>query len=175
MSVPLVSVRLLGPADAVAQHALRRRALLDAPMAFSSSPADDRLRELAVVRQLLEPRDGQASLGAFLDGVMVGMAAVVREGRDKTRHKANLFGMFVAPEARGHKLGRGLLDLAIATARGWGVERLLLGVNSDALAAQALYKSAGFVAWGVEPSAMRHDGEVVDTIHMHLPLTRESL
>jgi len=164
-------VRLLTPADAEAQHALRRRALLDTPMAFSSSPEDDRLRDLAVVRRLLEPSADQASLGAFLDGALVGMAAVVREGRAKTRHKANLFGMFVAPEARGHKLGRGLLDLAIATARGWGVEALLLGVNSDALAAQSLYKSAGFVAWGVEPSAMRHDGRTVDTIHMVLPIT----
>jgi len=166
-----MSIRFLSVADAEAQHALRARALLDAPMAFSSSPEDDRLRELDAVRRLLEPTAGHAALGAFLDGALVGMATVVREGRAKTRHKANLFGMFVAPEARGHKLGRGLLEIAIETASVWGVEALHLGVNSDALAAQALYKSAGFVAWGVEPVAVRHDGATADTIHMALSIT----
>jgi len=41
-----------------------------------------------------------------------------------------------------------------------------LGVSAEAPAAQALYESLGFAAWGREPRAIRTDGRDVDEIHM---------
>jgi ribosomal protein S18 acetylase RimI-like enzyme len=63
------------------------------------------------------------------------------EGRAEERH---VWGMWVAPEARGRGIGRRLINAAIEFAADGGAERLTLWVVDDNEAARAVYASAGF-------------------------------
>jgi RimJ/RimL family protein N-acetyltransferase len=103
---------------------------------------------------------------------LVGLAGCFRmEGR-KNAHKTLIWGMYVAPEARGRGTGRALLDAAIARARAWpGVEQVQLAVMTANAPARALYVSAGFEVFGLERRALKVGDRYVDEEHMvlHLP------
>src|SRR5699024_6752848 len=101
---PVSTVRELEPEDWRTWRALRLRALRDAPDAFASTLASTLEREA---------RDGEAywrgyftrsgpTLIAEVDGIPAGMARVVVED---AVGPADLFSMWVAPEARGRGVG----------------------------------------------------------------------
>jgi GNAT superfamily N-acetyltransferase len=97
--------------------------------------------------------------------------ASVRETRRKTRHKAGVWGVYLAPELRGRGIGRQLLTALIAHARTVpGVERLTLAVTTAQPAAQALYRTLGFVPWGTEPAALMLGAEYLDEEYLVLVL-----
>ena len=52
--------------------------------------------------------------------------------------------LYVAPERRGHGLGRALMESAIEVARARGAAWMDLGTSEDDVAARALYESLGF-------------------------------
>jgi GNAT superfamily N-acetyltransferase len=62
---------------------------------------------------------------------------------------------YVAPERRGHGIGRALLDEALEAAREAGAVRMELGTSEDDAAARALYESCGFSNWEYEPGGPR--------------------
>ena len=97
--------------------------------------------------------------GAFANGALVGVVGCVQESRAKSRHKAVIWGMYVAPEARGQGVGRALVDRAVLEARAWpNVERIVLSTVERATAALALYRSAGFKPYAREVDAFRQNG-----------------
>lgn len=113
----------------------------------------------------------QAVFGAYDGGRLLGMLGLRRAERTKERHKATIWGVYVAPAGRGAGHGRALMDAALAEARRWnGVERVGLSVSSDAPEALALYEAAGFRIWGREPRALCHDGRCADEIYLMLDL-----
>ena len=57
---------------------------------------------------------------------------------------AHLEELYVAPERRGHGIGRALLEAAMDAAREAGATHIDLGTSEDDTAAIALYESAGF-------------------------------
>lgn len=74
------------------------------------------------------------------DGELVGTIAIVEESAGT----AQLRWFLVAPEARGHGLGRSLLDQAIAFSRDAGYEKIILWTVSALTNAARLYRKAGF-------------------------------
>jgi ribosomal protein S18 acetylase RimI-like enzyme len=79
--------------------------------------------------------------------------------REKLRHGIELAGMYVAVGFRRRGFGRALLDAAIFHGKSIsGVRLIKLGVNATNVAAKALYRSAGFEIYGLEPDALRGDG-----------------
>lgn len=165
------TIRPLGTADIPALQALRLRALREHPVAFSSSPEDDRVADADFMARSLADTQASAVFGAFEQQDIVGMVGVVRERQAKLRHSALVWGMFVAPEARRRGLGRRLMECAIERARAWpGVVRVQLAVSTTAPEARALYESLGFRAWGVQPEAVAHAGALHDEVHMSLDL-----
>jgi ribosomal protein S18 acetylase RimI-like enzyme len=164
-------VRVLGPEDDEAVWGLRGRALIESPDAFTTHP--DEHPSLPEFRQRQADRrtnPDQRALGAYLNGALVGMAVVVREDRIKTRHRANLYSLYVAPEARREGVGRALVDAAVAAARELGAEQLELAVTANNTAAIVLYEGAGFRPWGVQPRAFRLDDHDFDELWMTLAL-----
>ena len=159
-------IRPLGSPDAAAFQQLRLRGLLEAPEAFGSTYAEEQGLSLDWVAEHLAPVAGSAQvvLGAFSEashdgGELLGLIGCVQETKLKIRHKAMIWGMYVAPEARGRGIGSALLERVIAEARGWpGVEKLTLTVVERAHAARALYHAAGFRPFGFEPDGLRQDG-----------------
>ena len=103
-------------------------------------------------------------LGAFRgDGVLVGTVGFFREALARTRHRAIVWGMYVAPEARGVGLARALLVAALAALdRAGGIEQVHLTATTTNGPALALYRSAGFVTEGTSRRAMKLEGRYVD-------------
>ena len=157
-----IEIRPLTSRDAAEFQALRLRGLRESPEAFGSSYDEEVSRPLTVVAERLDAArspTGRIVMGAFASGQLVGVVGCMQEARTKTRHKAVVWGMYVAPEARGRGIGRALLDRAVAEARSWpNVARIVLSVVDRASAARHLYRSAGFKPYAREVDAFRQDG-----------------
>ncbi len=166
-----MNIRLLTPADAAVFQQLRLAALLDTPESFASSHAEEKDTPLDELARRLAPRPGHGVLGAFDGDALVGMVGLGRETRAKFAHKGIIWGMYVAPAARGRGVARDLMLALLALARaGAGFAKLDLVADSQNVAAIALYESLGFVVWGRELDAMRLDGQPRDDLHMALRL-----
>jgi ribosomal protein S18 acetylase RimI-like enzyme len=166
-----MEIRQLTPGDAPVYREVRLRALREHAEAFSSSDVEDRRLPLAATEKRLQGEGGVRFWGAFDGATLVGMVGLEREQRLKTRHKAKVVGMYVAPEAAGRGVGRALLDRLVAEARSGGVELLVLTVTDGNQAATTLYERAGFHSFGVEPDAIRVDGRGYGKRHMYIELT----
>lgn len=161
------AIRPLTPADADAYRAIRLRMLREHPDAFSDS-AEERAREPeAVFHDRFAQRvagPDRFILGAFDGDALVGTVGFYRHDGPKLAHKGGIWGMYVAPEARGRGVGLALLEAAVArvAAACPGVSWLQLGVATGNAPALRLYERAGFRTFGVEPAAMIVGGRVVD-------------
>jgi ribosomal protein S18 acetylase RimI-like enzyme len=166
-------IRVLQESDAFDLRELRLRALRDAPDAFGSTyeaeasePVDvtvGRLRQNPTAKDI-------SVLGAFEDGILVGMLGVVRQTLRKSAHRATLWGTYVAPETRGRGVGRALIDEAVTRLKAAGVEQAHLTVATTAVAARRLYLRAGFVVVGSLREAMKDGNRYIDEELMELRL-----
>jgi len=156
-------IRPLTSKDAAAFQVLRLRSLRESPEAFGSSYDEEVSRPLTAVAERLEAGltpNARVVLGAFSEGTLIGVIGCAQESRAKSRHKAVIWGMYVTPEARGHGVGRALLDRVVTEARGWpNVERIVLSAVERAHAARTLYVSAGFSPYAREVDAFRQNGK----------------
>jgi RimJ/RimL family protein N-acetyltransferase len=164
-----MNIRRLSASDAASFRALRLSALLDTPEAFVASHVEEKDQPRSWFEQRLAQREGHAVFGVFDGEALVAMAGLSRERRLQLAHKANVWGMYVAPLARGRGLARALLQAALAHARATpGVAKVTLSVDSANVAAIALYESLGFVVFAREADAVRLDGQSRDDLQMHL-------
>ena len=160
-------IRALHADDAAAFQALRLRGLREDPVAFASSAEEEQGEALQAVAARLQGQGAGAVFGAWRSGVLVGVAGIQRESMRKLAHKAFLWGMYVAPEARRGGLGRQLVRMALDHARDvLGVRQVNLGVHAHNAPALALYLGLGFEAFGLERGCMVVDGRDVDEVHM---------
>lgn len=166
-----MEIRSLAPADAPVYRELRLRALREHAEAFTSSHEEDGKLPLSTTEQRLQAGGTSRFWGAFDGEMLRGMVGLEREQRSKTRHKAKVVGMYVAPEVAGRGVGRALLNRLVAEARAGGVELLVLTVTDGNQVATTLYERAGFHSFGVEPDAIRVDGRSFGKRHMYIELT----
>ncbi len=164
----MISIRPLTAADAAAFQALRLAALQDAPTAFASSYEEECTRPLDKVAARLGPQPGESCVfGAFVDGALVGMVGLKRDEHIKLRHKAFVWGVYVAPTMRGHGIGQKLMEAALDHAASWpGLRQVYLGVNAVNQPAIRLYERMGFATYGREPACMIVNGEAIDELLM---------
>lgn len=168
-----MEIRRLAPADAEAYRALRLRGLAGHPDAFTSSLDEEARRPLADTLARLQPDGAEIVWGAFVAAALAGFAGLARERRAKNRHKAVVFGMYVAPEHTGAGVGAALLARVVDEARRMpGLEQLVLTVTDNNARALRLYERQGFRSFGVEPRAIRVDGDYFGKNHMILLLDR---
>jgi len=105
--------------------------------------------------------------GCFVDGDLAGVAGLSFEHREKARHKATLFAMYVRNSCRQLGLGGQLVDQVLTCARSRdGVLLVQLTVTEGNHAAQALYERKGFVKFGLEPFAVAVGTGFVAKVHM---------
>ncbi len=156
-----VSIRRLLPDDAALFREIRLQALATAPEAFGSTHA----AEAAWATEAWAERLRKAAVFAAIDGeAVLGMAGFFAMDGAKERHKGVLWGMYVAPSARGTGLAAALVQAVLAHAADV-VEQVLLTVVSGN-PARRLYARLGFVEYGVEPRALRQDGVYSDEVLM---------
>lgn len=169
-----MEIRRLTPDDAHAYRALRIRALGEYPEAFTSSYEEESQRGVDDAAKRLASPDA-VFWGAWDGENLGGMVGLLRETRAKGRHKATVVGMYVAMEHAGVGLGKRMIDLLVQEARREGIELLVLTVTEGNAPATALYESAGFRSFGIEPKAIKVDGRYFGKNHMVLELSgRES-
>ncbi|MBV4456881.1 GNAT family N-acetyltransferase [Pseudomonas sp. COR58] len=154
-----------------ASHALAYRELmLEAydchPQAFTSSVRERAAMPLSWWESRLTGKL-DVVLGAFEAGRLAGIVGLAFESREKARHKATLFGLYVsAPHCR-RGAGRQLLQAALAEAQSRPELKLIqLTVTAGNDAALNLYRRCGFIQFGQEPMAVRVGEDYFDKLHL---------
>lgn len=155
-----MEIRALDEGDVEALWALRLRGLASDPEAFGSTYDEaleagaERYRE-----RLRETSERAFYLGAWDSDELAGMVRFAREEGAKDSHKGEVSGLYVAPSWRGKGIGRAMMVELVARARRMpGLEQLHLSVVTTNAAADVLYRSLGFVVYGMTPHALK-DGD----------------
>jgi len=164
-----MTIKRLSPSHAGEYRALMLEAYAAHPDAFTSSVAERQRLPLRwwEARLSAAPSAKKLVLGAFHDGQLVGVVGLSFEQREKVRHKATLFGMYVRPTFRGRGIGRELVQLGLEHARERpGVKVVQLTVTETNRPAVSLYENCGFIRFGVEPMAVAAESGYVSKIHM---------
>jgi ribosomal protein S18 acetylase RimI-like enzyme len=161
-------LRLL-PSQASQYRALMLEAYKLYPTAFTSSHDERALLPLSWWEKRLavsEPAE-EVVFGVWAEDVLAGVVGVQFGSREKVRHKATLFGMYVPSQFQNLGYGRALVGAAIATASSQsGVTQMQLTVTEGNTGAIDLYKSAGFHQFGIDPKAVFVNGAYWAKIHM---------
>jgi ribosomal protein S18 acetylase RimI-like enzyme len=113
--------------------------------------------------------EGVCIFGAF-DQRLVGIACVTRKKSNKYRHKAFLWGMYVAADYRGHKVGGMLLRHVIEWGRKSVLTAIQLQVTTSNVPARTMYERLGFEIYGTERASLFAAGKYHDVHLMELAL-----
>ena len=139
------------------------------PDAFTSSVNDRLALPLSwwEARLAADETPKEVVFGAFEGDLLAGIVGLSFDQREKARHKAHIFGMYVAAKLRRCGMGRALMVAALEYARSRAEIRIVqLTVTYGNLGAVRLYESCGFVQFGLEPYAVAVGDGYVSKIHM---------
>ncbi len=144
-SHPAMHLHTVRPDDWESHRDVRLAMLQDAPDAFWFTYADEAVYDEADWREriegawLVQARDASGVLGS---------AGLGSHWEPERATVATLFGMYVAPRARGRGVGEALVHAVLDEGRQRGKSEVVLEVTSNNPAAQALYERCGFVVTG---------------------------
>jgi RimJ/RimL family protein N-acetyltransferase len=162
-------VRCVNSDDAEAFLALRKEVVLENPASMGLTYEEELTRSLDDFRTQLSFTHPNAMFGAFIGGELVATAAVGYTSKfPSSRHKMVMWGVFTSPRYRRRGLSRKVVEAAIQNAFSSGVVRVNLQVYVPNEPAIALYKSIGFMEYGIEPQAVYINGQYFDGVHMTL-------
>jgi ribosomal protein S18 acetylase RimI-like enzyme len=152
-----MEIRRVRPDEWAAHRDIRLRALESDPDAFGVTLVQALTEDDAAWQRRTERPDGMAFVAVIDDGRFVGMA----NGGPAPDHPeaAGVYGMWVAPEARGQGLGRRLLEAVEAWAREAGYDLIGLGVTTTNAPAIRLYTAAGYTDLG-QRHPLRDDSDL---------------
>jgi ribosomal protein S18 acetylase RimI-like enzyme len=161
-------IRQLAQQDLAALRVVRLEALRLHPEAFSSSHEEESNHTLDDFVRFVTPPS--ATFGAFADDRLVGIAGLSVSPRLKQSHKGTLVGVYVRAESRREGFARQLAEAVVVVARQAKLRSLLLSVTVGNGSARQLYLNLGFRPFGLEPRALRVNGEFYDDELMALDL-----
>jgi len=100
---------------------------------------------------------------ARVDGVVAGSCQLVRPARNNEAQAmaVHVTSTFIAPWARGHRLGRALLEAAEIRALQDGFAVLNIDIRETQTGGIALCETLGYRLWGTHPCYARVDGQFV--------------
>jgi L-amino acid N-acyltransferase YncA len=156
-AMPALLVRAAVPADAAAVAAIYNEGIADRLATFETRErtADD-------VRAWLD--DGLPFLVATVNAGLVGWARVAPYSDRCVYAGVGEHGVYVARTARGHGVGRRLLDELCLAAEAAGLYKLTSRIFADNEASIAAHVAAGFAVVGVQRRHGRLDGEWKDCV-----------
>ena len=107
---------------------------------------------------------------AFDGENLLGTAGMFRHDRRSERHRGTLWGVYVASEARGLKLGKALVGKVIDHA---ATQVIILDakVVTTNEAAKRVYYTLGFKTFGVEPKSLYVQGQYLDQELIYIDFT----
>jgi len=164
-----IVVRALEKGDLHRYRAIRLSALQRAPMAFGSSFEEENAYSDSVFARRLEQVNGNVVFGAFDGENLLGTAGMFRHDRRSERHRGTLWGVYVAPEARGLQLGKALVGKVIDhVATQVVLDAKVVATNE---AAKRVYYALGFKTYGVEPKSLYVQGQYLDQELIYIDFT----
>ncbi|WP_234400737.1 GNAT family N-acetyltransferase [Virgibacillus senegalensis] len=170
-----MEINKLGHDEAEAYWKLRLEALLKNPEAFLTTYEEALARKNPIESTAKNLQAATSdTYGAYMDGKLVGVVTMLRNGHEKAAHKADIVAMYVTESARSNGVGYELVKKAKHDAVLYGIEQLNLNVAADNQAAQHLYKKAGFTCYGLEKNAIKYQGRYVDEMQMVCFLTDQT-
>jgi ribosomal protein S18 acetylase RimI-like enzyme len=164
-----IATRRLAPADAAIYRDIRLEGLRCSPEAYGSTFEAENPQPLTWFADRI---GGSVVFGAFQGAELAGVAGLLIGKGLKELHKSYLWGMYVRPGFRRNGVGRRLVETITEFAR-QHVELIQLAVVSDNREARRLYAGLGFVEYGVEKKALKHNGRYYDEILMAKELQPE--
>lgn len=118
----------------------------------------------------LEP-DGMGTIFfAKHDRQFIGMTGIRKRGQPKTRHGAEIWGVYVQPAWRGLRIADSLIEACIDWARSNNIKIVKLGVTAASTAAVRCYQRCGFIIYGSEPRGIFYEGKYYDGYLMYRSL-----
>jgi RimJ/RimL family protein N-acetyltransferase len=167
----IVVIRQSNMADAWNFRELRLEALQDSPTAFSM----DYQRSFNYPSKywgdtLAMDDDESAIFFAEHDRHLIGMTGIARGRSPKTRHGADIWGVFVSPSWRGLHIAEELIHACMKWAKAREIIILRLAVVTTNKSAIRCYERCGFTAYGTEPRSLLHEGKFYDEYLMSLSL-----
>lgn len=153
---------------------IRLEALKNTPTAFGSSYTEELEKPGAKWKDRLkesETNNLSSTFFAILDGNPIGMMTIFREDKEKTKHKANLVGVYVKKEYRGKGVSAKLLEKTISWCKSKeDIKKIQLGVNTKNIPAIRFYQKNGFEITGTMKQELQVDGIYYDEHIMELYL-----
>ncbi len=143
---------------------LRLEALKEEPLAFSSSYEGEKLLSEKEWRDRI-----CNAIFAMDNNIPVGMVVLICQTNQKTKHIANIFGLYVKKSHQGRGIGIQLIEKAVSRLKEPGqISKIKLTVNIEHGAAIALYKKIGFSVVGTLRKELHHQGTYYDELIMEL-------
>ncbi len=165
-----MNIRILRAVDAEKYWSLRLEGFKTFSEAFATS-YDEAIARENPIQQAANRLEavGSYTLGAFFDGELIGIVTLVQEMREKQRHRADIYGMFVKSNHQGSGVGKALMSEIINYARNLeGIEKVNLAVVSSNEGAKKLYSKLGFKVFGHEERALKVGNVYLAEEHMVL-------
>lgn len=166
----IILIRKAKPADMEQFRALRLFALQESPTAFSADYETSLNHPPEYWQNRLKEDDDSVTFLAEQDHILIGTMGIVRGHSPKTKHSAEIYGVYVHPEWRGLHIAEALIEACIEWAKSKKVVIVKLGVNAANTSAVHLYQRCGFTIYGTEPRGAFYEGKYYDGYLMVRPL-----
>ena len=166
-----IVIRQSNLADAWSFRDLRLEALQDSPTAFSMDYQRSLNYPAKYWEETLTMDDNESAIFfAEHDAHLIAMTGIARGRSPKTRHGADIWGVYVSSSWRGLHIAEELIRSCIDWAKARGVVILRLAVVATNKSAIRCYERCGFRTYGTEPYSLLYEGKFYDEYLMALPL-----
>lgn len=166
-----IVVRQSNIADASNFRDLRLEALRANPTAFSMDYQRSFNYPAKYWEDSLAMDDNESAIFfAEHDGHLIGMTGIARGRSPKTRHGADIWGVYVTSSWRGLHIAEELIRSGINWARAREIVILRLAVVATNKSAIRCYERCGFTTYGTEPRSLWYEGKFYDEYLMSLLL-----
>ena len=165
-----IIIREAEVSDAAQLRELRLDALRDSPTAFPAEFSVNANQPLSFWEGRLSSNEIGTIFFAEQESQLIGMIGIRRGESLKTKHSANIWGVYVRPAWRGLHISDSLIAACTAWARSKDVNILKLGVVIASAAAVRCYQRCGFTIYGTEPRGMFYNGQYFDGYLMYRDL-----
>jgi RimJ/RimL family protein N-acetyltransferase len=158
-----ISFKALCPGDVEAFRKIRLQAVTECPHEFGMTTNDVLSFPEDCISTELTRTENWAVIGAFHKGALIAVAGIARFRMPYLSHKAQIWGVYVAPSYRRAGVGTRLMQQTLQFIESvLGLRQVTLCVNPENKAAILIYQSVGFLLVGVEPRALLIDGVYCD-------------
>ena len=102
------------------------------------------------------------------EGHLIGMTGIARGRSPKTKHAADVWGVYVTPQWRGLHIAEELIHSCREWAQAHQIVILRLAVVAANTSAVRCYARCGFTTYGTEPRSLFFEGKYYDEYLMSL-------